>query len=523
MKVSTAAQLVMLLVAGVSTCEASGLARVNPDDFQVDAYENRSYWEKPLAPQALEEDLNPVDTYLSQNAPQPRLLKVDPIDELGLSPEETTRARLHVLESNLLAYLEEQLPEVANLRTENEGFEFEVNHYLKLRRAELKEVYLKLQSMEEKRNKFAMAKQADLDEVKQAIRRYYEEIDLHLESPSSAYNDDFVMHRKGLIRKLMKKELALNRDFRSMNYEPMERIDKNILFLKNRRDELLEQSKNRSFPFVVRKMEMIQKNNARINYLVSRLPEEPLLQVRELLANIRGLKTSLAKLDESSSKSQSDKSLAEDVRFEQEYYAKLRQHDEKQTEEAHRLRQLNQSLSATNHSMSNLVNDLQGRRQEQLNAEKRQESANPNFIYIVPMAEGQELISPSQTVPQVQKQIAPARDFSRIIEQQTMPRMPELQSLENLTYEDELVQRQVRLPEGPMPGAPEKNQVVEAAKPISKNTAPVSQPAQPLETKNAAPKVVVEAVEATKPATSRMTTPVGFGDADDFALGIRDR
>jgi len=74
-----------------------------------------------------------------------------------------------------------------------------------------------------------------------------------------------------------------------------------------------------------------------------------------------------------------------------------------------------------------------------------------------------------------------------------------------------------------MPGAPEKNQVVEAAKPISKNTAPVSQPAQPLETKNAAPKVVVEAVEATKPATSRMTTPVGFGDADDFALGIRDR
>ncbi|MBW7876151.1 MAG: hypothetical protein H3C47_09205 [Candidatus Cloacimonetes bacterium] len=522
MNVKKSLQMVMLLIAGAGIGEASGLARVNPEDFQVDAYENRSYWEKPLAPEALEEDLTPVDTYLNQKSPQPRLLKIDPIDELGLSPEETTRARLHVLEANLLAYLEEQLPEVAGLRTENEGFEFEVNHYLKLRRAELKEVYLKLESMEEKRNKFASARQADLDEVKQAIRRYYEEIDLHLESPSSAYNDDFVMHRKNLIRKLMKKELALTRDFRSMNYEPMDRIDKNIQFLKNRRDELLEQSKNRSFPFVVRKMEMIEKNNARINYLVSRLPEEPLMQVRELLSNIRGLKTSLAKLDESSSKSQAQKSLAEDVRFEQEYYARLREHDARQTEEAHRLKQLNQSLSATNHSMSNLVQDLESRKEKENKANQDQENKKSNFIYIVPMNENQELIAPSKPSPQVQMLPSqPARDMSRVMVPSRMPSAPELQSIDNLAYEEESSQKQVRLPQGPMPGAPERAQ---PASEISK-PAKVQQPAAQAveEPKPNKPVVTVEATETTRPVTPKLSVPVGFGDADDFALGIRDR
>ncbi len=372
--------LALALVCSPAIQAQTDLKRVSPEDFLVDAYDNVPYAERPLASESVLPEDRTESSYLDQMEPFLGEVMVNEVESLDLDPESMARRKLDLMELNLMNYIEEEIPEIADLRHENENHEFEVNHFLKLRRAELKELHLKIDSQREKKERLLSARMADIEEVKAGIRSYYEEIDLHLEDPSSSYDDDYIVHRKRMIRKMMKKEMALERDYREQDYPDVLRADKALRFLEQRRDEILVQSRDLSFPFVKRKMSYVEKNNARINYLVSRLSEEKLKMVRSMLSSMRSIRTQLDGLMASSSKSEARRSLEEDVRFEEKYYSELKKKDEDAMNEARRLRGMQEKLT----SKSSVVTSRDGRG-DSGDSVSMSNGGPPQYIYLLPV------------------------------------------------------------------------------------------------------------------------------------------
>ncbi|MCJ8346005.1 hypothetical protein MJH12_10725, partial [bacterium] len=207
--------------------------------------------------------------------------------------------------------------------------------------AELKDLYKQIKRVKKELELQKITKVRDLDTVQGRIQVLYDDIDTHLEDPHSSYNDDYILNRKKRISRLMKKRRVLKTDLKHLNYSKVQRKQKQLEFLLDRKKEIHENSKSLQFKFTQKRVTAIQKNNARINYLISvSLPKRTIKKIRRSMKIIRKIRDKIAKMERSGSKAESNLSSEEQsIRFEKEYYSQIERREDELMDEIRRDRE----------------------------------------------------------------------------------------------------------------------------------------------------------------------------------------
>jgi|GEM_PF-1057836 len=379
-----------------------GMEREVPDpkNFTAnDPYMGKTYEERPLV-QEVPEILNVTDllrsttpifwrhrTSVSQGADVGRLTDI--------------KRTIETREQEIIHEIK-QIPGILEIFDDNKDLEAQIQNFLALRRAEVRDIHTRVKKLKEELEREKSIKVTDISDVGAKIQGLYDEIDLHLEDPTSKYNDQYILDRKAKIRRLMRKKKVLKRDFERLEYPKMKSIQKKIEFLEERRKEIHEKSRDLSFKFVVRRLQMIEKNNNRINYLVSiHMDRARIRSVKAKMTVLEDLKNQLKKTsDKISEKGTKTLDLEADIRFEERYYDQVAKREMEMLEEIRRSREMvhglrsKSSVDMKQESVSSGVEGPSGKAEKR--AEKRMEKGDDSqgssdHVYVIPMKAGLDL------------------------------------------------------------------------------------------------------------------------------------
>ena len=115
------------------------------------------------------------------------------------------RHEIDMLERDLLAQIQ-GIPGIPEIVEENKNLEAEIQNFLTLRRAELKDLHKQVRRLEKELDSAKQVKAHDISGLQDRIQGLYDDIDTHLESPEASYNDTYVLKRKDRIKKLLRKK-----------------------------------------------------------------------------------------------------------------------------------------------------------------------------------------------------------------------------------------------------------------------------------------------------------------------------
>jgi len=303
-----------------------------------DPYDGVPYEERPEAVDR--ENILTVNDLLRQNVPTFWKHKTSMSDSMEINKIAEMRARLDLMEKKVISRIEE-IPGVYEIIEENKMLEAEIQNFLTLRRAELKDLHKQIKKVQDDLSAEKQVKANDIDDVQVQIQRLYGEIDLHLEQPDSSYSDSYVANRKERVRKLMRKKKTLKKDYVQLDYPRIRRLKKRLEFLEERRNEIHEKSKDLSFKYVRRRVEQIEKNNARVNYLAAvHLPRSETRKIRTSLSKIREIRGKIESAQgDLKSKDSAQAQLESEIMFEERYYDEVANREQEILDEIRRSRE----------------------------------------------------------------------------------------------------------------------------------------------------------------------------------------
>ncbi|MCO4782488.1 MAG: hypothetical protein KC646_09190 [Candidatus Cloacimonetes bacterium] len=384
---------ILILLSTLNIVKADNVTNLrespNLKNFQTeDPYKSTSYEDRPFQE---EKDLEyfSVDDLLKANLPTfwNYMTSVSKGLEVGELAE--LKNELNINEKKLLDKLQERIPELTELVEQNENLEAEIQHFLVLRRAELKDLYKQIKRVKKELDLLKVNKVRDLDTVQGRIQSLYDDIDIHLEDPNSSYNDDYIMNRKRRISRLMKKRKVLRTDLKHLNYTKVQRKQKQLEFLIDRKNEIHEHSKTLQFKFTQKRVEAIQKNNARINYLISvTLPKKHIKKIRRSMKMIRKIRDKIAKMEKTGATNANNMSGEEQsIRFEKEYYTQIERREQELMDEIRSDREKIKgfrSKSKVNNQVSQGTNSTKNSdmRKNQVGAQRSSAPENNEYVYV---------------------------------------------------------------------------------------------------------------------------------------------
>ena len=304
------------------------------------------------------------------------------------------RHEIDMLERDLLAQIQ-GIPGIPEIIEENKNLEAEIQNFLTLRRAELKDLHKQVRRLEKELDSAKQVKAHDISGLQDRIQGLYDDIDTHLESPEASYNDTYVLKRKDRIKKLLRKKKTLRSNLQRMNDPSIKRLSTRLEFLQERRKEIHEKSRDLSFKYVVKRMKMIEKNNARINYLVNINSDRgETKKLKSKMARVRKLRSSLDSVRKKlKSKEPGQVDLETEIRFEEKYYDRVAQRESEILEDIRRSRQMiRKGTSDGVNAGRNVVKH--GEKQEQISAVTGEKtSTDKSHVIVVPLKQGMDLSS----------------------------------------------------------------------------------------------------------------------------------
>lgn len=356
-----------------------------------DPYEGVPYEERPEA--ADRENILTVNDLLRQNVPTFWKHKTSISDSMEINQIAEMRARLDLMEKKVISRIEE-IPGVYEIIEENKMLEAEIQNFLTLRRAELKDLHKQIKKVQDDLNAEKQVKANDIDDVQVQIQRLYEEIDLHLEQPDSSYSDSYVANRKERVRKLMRKKKTLKKDYVQLDYPRIRRLKKRLEFLEERRNEIHEKSKDLSFKYVRRRVEQIEKNNARVNYLAAvHLPRSETRKIRTSLAKIREIRGKIESAQgDLKSKDSAQAQLESEIMFEERYYDEVANREQEILDEIRRSRETIRQGRSQNRADGSAPSrsSYTGSSSDPVGEQKKASGKNQHMI-VVPLQQGMDL------------------------------------------------------------------------------------------------------------------------------------
>ena len=368
----------------------------DPKDFTAnDPYQGMSYEERPTV-QEVPEILNVTDL-LRSTAPIFWKHKTS-ISKGGDVGQLTDIKQAIAAQEQEIIHEIKRVPGILEILDDNKDLEAQIQSFLTLRRAEVRDIHVKVRKLKDDLEKEKNVKVTDISSVGSKIQGLYDEIDLHLEDPTSRYNDDFILKRKEKIRRLMRKKKVLKRDFERLEYPKMKSIHKKIEFLEERRKEIHEKSRDLSFKYVQRRIGLIDKNNNRINYLISiHMKRSRVRQIRAKLASLHAVRNQLdtAKL-KISEKGSDALDLEADIRFEEKYYEQVARREKEILDEIRRSREMIHGLrsgsSEPDRKQSIATPDKAqvGKSGAMIQKQDKQETP-AEHVYVIPMRAGLDL------------------------------------------------------------------------------------------------------------------------------------
>ena len=313
------------------------------------------------------------------------------------------RYEIDMLEKDLLAQIQ-GIPGIPEIIEENKNLEAEIQNFLTLRRAELKDLHKQVRRLERELDSAKQVKAHDISGLQDRIQGLYDDIDTHLESPEASYNDTYVLKRKERIKKLLRKKKTLRSNLQRLNDPKIKRLSARLEFLQERRKEIHDKSRDLSFKYVVKRMNMIEKNNARINYLVnvnSNRGETKKLKAK--MARVRQLRDSLdSERKKLKSKDPGHVDLETEIRFEEKYYDRVAQRESEILEDIRRSRQMiRKGVSDKAGSRSSIIKPNKEVKASSDVSGQETSSGKPHVI-VVPLKKGMDLSSVGK-LPEVLK------------------------------------------------------------------------------------------------------------------------
>tara|TARA_Y100000589_G_scaffold320629_1_gene350773 strand:- start:1126 stop:2748 length:1623 start_codon:yes stop_codon:yes gene_type:complete len=357
-----------------------------------DPYGGVPYQERPAVKEVTR--VLSVDDLLRSNLPtfwKSRKSISDAANVGGLSER---RYEIDMLEKDLLAQIQ-GIPGIPEIIEENRNLEAEIQNFLTLRRAELKDLHKQIRILEKELDSAKQVKAHDISGLQDRIQSLYDDIDTHLESPESSYNDTYILQRKERIKKLLRKKKTLRSNLQKLNDPKIKRLSNRLEFLQERRRELHEKSRDLSFKYVEKRMTMIEKNNARINYLVninSNRGETKKLKAK--MARIRQLRDSLdSERQKLKSTEQGQVDLETEIRFEEKYYDRVAKRESEILEDIRRSRQMiRQGSSDRSNNRVSTVN--RGSKADvSTDSPENKASSGKSHVIVVPLKKGMDLSS----------------------------------------------------------------------------------------------------------------------------------
>ena len=302
------------------------------------------------------------------------------------------RYEIDMLERDLLAQIQ-SIAGIPEIIEDNKNLEAEIQNFLTLRRAELKDLHKQVRRMEKELDSAKQVKAHDISGLQDRIQSLYDDIDTHLESPESSYNDTYVLQRKERIKKLLRKKKTLRSNLQRLNDPKIKRLSTRLEFLQERRKEIHEKSRDLSFKYVLKRMKMIEKNNARINYLVninSNRGETKKLKAK--MARVRQLRTSLDSVREKlKSKEPGQVDLETEIRFEEKYYDRVAKRESEILEDIRRSRQMIKSGSSDKSDVKVSVAKHGKKMENSSDLSGESKSSDESHVIVVPLKKGMDL------------------------------------------------------------------------------------------------------------------------------------
>lgn len=357
-----------------------------------DPYSGKTYAERPEADDQVR--VLSVDDLLRSNLPTfwKSRKTISSAAEVGELAER--RHEVDMLEKDLLSQIQ-GIPGVPEIVEENRNLEAEIQNFLTLRRAELKDLHKQIKILETDLEAARQVKAHDISELQSRIQGLYDDIDTHLESPEASYNDTYVLQRKDRIKKLLRKKKTLNSNLTKLNDPTIKRLSNRLEFLQERRREVQEGSRDLSFKYVQKRMDIIEKNNARINYIVNtNSNREDTKRLRSKMAKVRQLRSALDTVRKDlKSKEPGQVDMETEIRFEEKYYDRVAQRESEILEDIRRSRQrIREGTSNISPSKALTISDMSAGNGEAAKTESRASQEQAHVI-VVPLKEGMDISS----------------------------------------------------------------------------------------------------------------------------------
>lgn len=357
-----------------------------------DPYNGVSYQERPLANESVR--VLSVDDLLRTNLPTFWKSRKSISEVANVGDLAQRRNEVDMLEKDLLSQIQ-GIPGIPELIEENRNLEAEIQNFLTLRRAELKDLHKQIKILETDLDAAKQVKAHDISELQSRIQGLYDDIDTHLESPEASYNDTYVLQRKNRIKKLLRKKKTLNANLNKLNDPTIKRLTNRLEFLQERRREIHDNSRDLSFKYVQKRMDIIEKNNSRINYIVNiNSDREQTKRLKSKMAKVRQLRSALdtaRKNLKTSEPGQVD--METEIRFEEKYYDRVAERESEILEDIRRSRQRireGASSVSTNKVISMQVGDDDVKDPKTDNAKTTQQQSH---VIVVPLKEGMDISS----------------------------------------------------------------------------------------------------------------------------------
>ncbi len=357
-----------------------------------DPYAGVPYQDRPVVKESAR--VLSVDDLLRSNLPTFWKSRKSVSDAANVGELAEKRYEIDMLEKELLSQIQ-GIPGISEIIEENRNLEAEIQNFLTLRRAELKDLHKQIRILEKDLDLAKQVKAHDISGLQDRIQGLYDDIDSHLESPESSYNDTYILQRKDRIKKLLRKKKTLRSNLQKLNDPKIKRLSKRLEFLRERRKEVHEKSRDLSFKYVEKRMTMIEKNNARINYVVninSNRGETKKLKAK--MARVRQLRDSLNSVREKlKSKDQGQVDLETEIRFEEKYYDRVAQRESEILEDIRRSRQMVREGSSVNSQSMVNISKKSGDKSIAADSGEDESTSNKAHVIVVPLEKGMDLSS----------------------------------------------------------------------------------------------------------------------------------
>lgn len=364
-----------------------------------DPYQGVPYQERPLASDSVK--VLSVDDLLRTNLPtfwksRKSISTVANVGDLA-----QRRNEVDMLEKDLLSQIQ-GIPGIPELIEENRNLEAEIQNFLTLRRAELKDLHKQIKILETDLDAAKQVKAHDISELQNRIQGLYDDIDTHLESPEASYNDTYVLERKNRIKKLLRKKKTLNANLNKLNDPTIKRLTNRLEFLQERRREIHDSSRDLSFKYVQKRMDIIEKNNSRINYIVNiNSDREQTKRLKSKMAKVRQLRSALDTARQNLKSSEPGQvDMETEIRFEEKYYDRVAERESEILEDIRRSRQrIREGASAVSADkvISIQTEEALDKGEKAGNAATAQQQSH---VIVVPLKEGMDISSVGK-LPQV--------------------------------------------------------------------------------------------------------------------------